>query len=204
MSALHHKSSNMPSSSSNSTCSGLRMSHSMAPSMRPQISVDSSKGRFIVLSERLGFIAGLLIKTVVLATFKFRPSPNKSLSRFLVGLSAISDGTPPISTSPLNFRFCMPLAVCVNSFSSFSSGGDDARLFRERGPFRPVNDPVGVGGVAISSSSNSGEERSTSGEGESSRLRSASASSDLEAALEIEGEMMALDAKCEVEGSGMG
>jgi hypothetical protein len=48
-----------------------------------------------------------------------------------------------------------------------------------------------VGGVAISSSSNSGDERSTSGEGDNSRLLSASASSDLEAALEIDGDMMA-------------
>lgn len=56
----------------------------------------------------------------------------------------------------------------------------------------------------MSSSSNSGEERSTSGDGESSLLRSASASSDREAALDIDGEMMALDWKCTVEGSGIG
>lgn len=99
----------------------------------------------------------------------------------------------------------MPRAVCVNSFSSFSSGGDEARLFLGRGPFRPEKEPVGVGGVAMSSSSNSGEERSTSGDGESSLLRSASASSDLEAALETEGEMIALWAKwLFVEGSGIG
>lgn len=79
-----------------------------------------------------------------------------------------------------------------------------ARWFRGAADARPEKDPVGVGGVAMSSSSYSGEERSTSGEGESSLLRSASASSDLEAALEIEGEIMALDWKCTWEVSGMG
>lgn len=78
----------------------------------------------------------------------------------------------------------------MNSFSSFSNGGDDARVLRT-GSIRPEKDPVGVGGVTMSSSSNSGDERSTSGDGDSSRLRSASASSDLEAALEREGEMIA-------------
>jgi hypothetical protein len=94
----------------------------------------------------------------------------------------------------------------VNSFSSFSNGGDEARVFRRGGSERgwPWKEPVGVGGVMISSSSNSGEERSTSGDGESSLLRSASASSDLEAALEREGEMIARCGKCVVEGSGMG
>lgn len=80
----------------------------------------------------------------------------------------------------------------MNSFSSFSSGGDEARVFRCTGLAPPENDPLGVGGVAISLSSNSVDDKSTSGEGESSLLRSASASSDLEAALEIEGEMIAL------------
>ena len=56
----------------------------------------------------------------------------------------------------------------------------------------------------MSSSSNSGEERSTSGDGDSSLLRSASASSDREAALDMDGEMIALDWKFTVEGSGMG
>jgi hypothetical protein len=78
----------------------------------------------------------------------------------------------------------------VNSFSSFSNGGDEARVLRTGSLVRPEKDPVGVGGLTISPSSNSGDERSTSGDGESSRLRSASASSDLEAALEREGEMI--------------
>ena len=69
---------------------------------------------------------------------------------------------------------------------------------------RSENDPDGVGGAAISSSSNSGEERSTSGDGDNSRLRSASASSDLEAALDIEGEMMARCTNCIADGSGIG
>jgi len=56
----------------------------------------------------------------------------------------------------------------------------------------------------MSSSSNSAEDRSTSGDGESSLLRSASASSDLEAPLDIEGEIIALDAYCEFDGSGIG
>jgi len=56
----------------------------------------------------------------------------------------------------------------------------------------------------MSSSSNSGDERSTSGDGESSLLRSASASSDREAALDMDGEIIALDWKFTVEGSGMG
>lgn len=79
-----------------------------------------------------------------------------------------------------------------------------ARLFRCTGCTRPEKEPEGVGGVTISSSSYSGEDRSTSGDGESSLLRSASASSDLEAALDIEGEMMARGVNCTVEGSGMG
>jgi len=78
----------------------------------------------------------------------------------------------------------------VNSFSSFSSGGEDARLFRT-GFMRPEKDPVGVGGETISSSSNSGEDKSISGEGDISLLRSESASSDLEAALDSDGEIIA-------------
>lgn len=169
------------------------MSHSIVFSTRPQKSVDSSKGRFIVLSDKLGFIAGLLTNIGLLATARFRPPKSASDSKFFVGWSPISDGTPPIGVSLLSFRFCIPLAVCVNSFSSFSSGGDEARVFRCTGLALPENDPLGVGGVAISLSSNSGDDRSTSGEGESSLLRSASASSDLEAALEMEGEIIALD-----------
>lgn len=76
-------------------------------------------------------------------------------------------------------------------------------MFRT-GSIRPEKDPVGVGGVTISSSSNSGEERSTSGDGESSLLRSASGSSDLDAALEREGEMIVRCGKGFVLGSGMG
>jgi hypothetical protein len=56
----------------------------------------------------------------------------------------------------------------------------------------------------MSSSSNSGDERSTSGDGDSSLLLSASASSDLEAALDIDGEMIALEGYWIVVGSGMG
>ncbi len=59
-------------------------------------------------------------------------------------------------------------------------------------------------GDTISSSSNSGDERSTSGDGDSSLLLSASASSDLEAALDIDGEMIALEGYWIVVGSGMG
>lgn len=93
----------------------------------------------------------------------------------------------------------------MNSFSSFSSGGDDARLFRT-GSNRPEKDPVGVGGDTTSSSSNSGVDRSTSGDGDNSLLRSASVSSDLEAALDMEGEIIA---RCWMRkglfaGSGMG
>lgn len=185
------KSSNIPSNSSNSTFSGLLKSHSIAPSTLAQRSF-SSKGLFSVWSDKLGFIAGLLTNTAVVFTPRFLPSPNNaSESMFFVGWSSMSDGTPVISTSsPLNFLFCIPLAVCVNSFSSFSNGGDDARVLRAGSLMRPEKDPVGVGGVTISSSSNSGDERSTSGDGESSRLRSASASSDLEAALEREGDMI--------------
>lgn len=78
----------------------------------------------------------------------------------------------------------------MNSFSSFSNGGDDARLFCT-GSRRPEKEPVGVGGDTTSSSSNSGEDKSTSGDGDSSLRRSASASSDLDATLEIEGEIIA-------------
>ena len=74
---------------------------------------------------------------------------------------------------------------------------------------RPENDPVGVGGDTMSSSSNSGDDKSTSGDGDNSLLRSESAesaSSDLDAALEMEGEIMA---RCEMRkglfaGSGIG
>jgi hypothetical protein len=177
----------------------------MAPSTRAHRSCESSKPRFSVFNDKLGFIAGLLIKTAAGETFRFRPSPNNaSDSMLFVGWPSMSDGTPLISMSPLNFRFCMPRAVCVNSFSSFSSGGEVARWFRGTGSTRPEKEPVGVGGEAISSSSNSAEDRSTSGDGESSLLRSASASSDLEAALDIEGEIIALAAYCEFEGSGIG
>jgi len=167
------------------------MSHSMLLSTRDHISFDSSNPRFSVLTDKLGFIAGLLTNTVVFATARCRPSPNSaSLSIFFVGWS-ISDGTPPvISTSPVIVLFCIPLAVCVNSFSSFSSDGDVARLFRT-GSMRPENDPVGVGGDTISSSSNSGDDKSTSGDGDNSLLRSASASSDLDAALDMDGEIIA-------------
>ena len=81
-----HRSSNMPSNSSNSTCSGLRMSQSIVLSTRPHKSFESSKGRFIVLTDRLGFIAGLLMKTAVFSTFKPLPSPKSaSVSKFFIG-----------------------------------------------------------------------------------------------------------------------
>ena len=98
----------------------------------------------------------------------------------------------------------MPTAVCVNSFSSFSRGGDVARLFRGIRSTRPENDPEGVVGDTIWSSSNSGDERSTSGDGDNSLLLSASASSDLEAALDIDGEIIALEGYWIVVGSGIG
>jgi len=181
------------------------MSQSIVLSTRPHKSFESSKGRFIVLTDKLGFIAGLLMKTAVFNTFRPLPSPNSaSVSKFFVGWSSISEGIPLIWTSPLNFRFCMPTAVCVNSFSSFSRGGDVARLLRGIRSTRPENEPEGVEGETISSSSNSGDERSTSGDGDSSLLLSASASSDLEAALEIEGEIMAREGYWIVVGSGIG
>jgi hypothetical protein len=179
----------MPSSSSNSTFSGLLISHSIAPSTLVHRSF-SSNGRFNVLGAKLGFMAGLLTNTACCWISRCRCSPkNESPSMFFVGWPAMSDGTPFIFTSSLNFLFCIPLAVCVNSFSSFSKGGDDARVFCT-GSIRPENDPVGVGGVCMSSSSSSGDDRSTSGDGESSLRRSASASSDLEAALERAGDMI--------------
>lgn len=92
----------------------------------------------------------------------------------------------------------------MNSFSSFSSGGDEALLFWMAGSGRPEKEPVGVGGEIISSSSNSVDERSTSGDGESSLLRSASFSSVLEAALDKEGVMMDLCGNCTLDGSGIG
>lgn len=204
-----YRSSNIPSSSSSSMCSGLLMSHSIPSSIRFHMSFESSKLRFIALRNRLGFIAGLLIKIELFKTARFRASPNKVSDSifFVVAWPSISEGMPFIGVSLLSFRFCIPLAVCVNSFSSFSSGGDVARWFLGIRPTPPrlENDPVGVGGVAISSSSNSGEDKSTSGDGESSLLRSASASSDLDAALEIDGDIIALvDAYCEVAGSGIG
>jgi hypothetical protein len=91
----------------------------------------------------------------------------------------------------------------VNSFSSFSSGGDDARPFRS-GATREEKEVGGVVGDIISSSSNSGDDRSTSGEGDNSLLRSASASSDLEVVLDRGGEMVGRCAKWLFEGSGMG
>ena len=184
--------------------SGLRMSQSSAPLKRSHGSLDSSKLRFSVARGRLGFIAGLLTNTDVFNTASVRPSPNSaSGSMVLAGWSSISDGTPPIRVSTLSALFCIPRAVCVNSFSSFSRGGDVARLFRG-GSRRPENEPVGVGGVSMSWSSNSGEDRSTSGDGDSSLLRSASASSVLEGVLDSAGEMMARCANCIVDGSGMG
>lgn len=192
----------MPSNSSSSTCSGLLISHSLLSTLA-QRSCESSNPRFGVLIERLGFIAGLLAKAAGLLMLRCLPSPNSgSASRFLEGISN-SDGMPPISTSWLNFRFFIPRAVCVNSFSSFSSGGDDARVFRT-GAILPENDPVGVGGDAASSSSNSGDDKSTSGDGDSSLLCSASASSDLEAALDKEGEIMTRCGKVFAKGSGIG
>lgn len=79
-----------------------------------------------------------------------------------------------------------------------------ARLLRAFGARRLENDVDGVPGATISSSSNSGDERSTSGDGESSLLRSASASSDLEAALDMDGEIIALEAYCIGADSGIG
>ena len=105
--------------------------------------------------------------------------------------------------SPLCFLFCIPRAVCVNSFSSFSSGGDEARVFLT-GSTRPEKEPLGVGGVAMSSSSNSGDDKSTSGDGDSSLLRSVSASSDLDAALDNDGEIIDLCGKWMFDGSGIG
>src|ERR1700693_3259801 len=81
-----HRSSNMPSSSSSSTFSGLRMSQSIVLSTRPHRSFESSNGRFVVLSDKLGFIAGLLMNTAVFNTFKPLPSPNSvSASTLFVG-----------------------------------------------------------------------------------------------------------------------
>jgi hypothetical protein len=90
----------------------------------------------------------------------------------------------------------------VNSFSSFSSGGDEARLFRILAGMRLVKDPIEVGGD-ISSPSSSGDDRSTSGDGDNSLLRSASASSDLES-LDNDGVIMDRWRKCTFDGSGIG
>ena len=78
ISSRNQKSSNMPSSSSNSTFSGLRMSHSVDVSV--QTSWESSKGRFIVVKDIafiVGFMAGLLVKIEEIKTFRFPASPNR-------------------------------------------------------------------------------------------------------------------------------
>ncbi|OBT52069.1 hypothetical protein VE04_08168, partial [Pseudogymnoascus sp. 24MN13] len=61
-----------------------------------------------------------------------------------------SGALPQLLTQKLSPR--RPLSGCVNSFSSFSNGGDDARWFRANPARaslvrRPENDPLGVGGA---------------------------------------------------------
>ena len=63
------------------------MSHSVDVSV--QTSWESSNGRFIVVKDIafiVGFMAGLLVKTEEVKTFRFRASPNReSASRLFVG-----------------------------------------------------------------------------------------------------------------------
>lgn len=143
-------------------------------------------------------MAGLLIKPGVFSNDVCKPprlSPkNGSDSTDFIGVSEIFEGISFISDgfakdddggSPLNLRFCIPRAVCVNSFSSFSRPTEAARLCLKGRSKRPEKEPVGVGGVIESSSSYSSEDKSTSGE--SSRVRSGSS---IESALEMDGVMI--------------